>query len=111
MLSLLQRYEDYINDKKMKLIKVLLCHTWYLTEKMIPLSLCNSELSDEERESLATPYLSHQDQVEYLVVILGLDNIEWLQVPCSMWEKFESYRKLKEFSSNKLFRKLSNTMV
>ena len=99
-------------------------HLWYLTGQMIPLALCDSGLSSDEREELAREILKQpreevkpgkakfpvmvwsdtRPSLAYFVTpdswlifqLLDL-NGEWLAVPCSFWSNFAEYRKLEEF--------------
>ena len=94
---------------------------------MIPLSLCDSGLSDDEREKLGKAILSQpreaiklgkpkfpdmvwpgvRPSVAHFVTpdswllfdLLELTG-EWLSVPCKFWPNFGEYRKLEEFCHN-----------
>ena len=97
---------------------------WYLTGQLIPLALCDTELSDSEREELAQAILSQpreevkpgkpkfpdmiwpdeRPRLAYFVTadswlmfdLLQLSG-EWLSVPCSYWDNFAEYRKFRDF--------------
>ena len=102
-------------------------HLWYETGQMIPLSLCDSGLSDDEREKLGKAILSQpreaiklgkpkfpdmvwpgvRPSVAHFVTpdswllfdLLELTG-EWLSVPCKFWPNFGEYSKLEEFCHN-----------
>ena len=102
-------------------------HLWYETGQMIPLGLCDSGLSDEERDEIAKAILGQPREVikpgkpkfpdmvwpgvrpsvahfvtpdSWLVFDLLELTGEWLSVPCKFWPNFGEYSKLEEFCHN-----------
>ena len=119
--------QDKAGDNNVDLVGVLSRHSWYLTQQLVIVGLCNTDLKDEIRELMAAKLFNSPRTVikmgkpkfpdmtkpenhslanlvgsnSWLIFdILSITDIGWLQIPCKHWSVFDSYKKFQSFVEN-----------